>query len=140
VFFMTAAKLAPEDLDGEYDVYDAHECTLGSPCLAGPGGSLPECTTAEACRAAPSPQPSIFGAPSSATFSGAGNVPPVTPAKPVVLTRAQLLAKALKVCHADKRKTKRVACERAARKKYGPKPKAKSKGKKSSRGRSGSVR
>jgi hypothetical protein len=35
------------------------------------------------------------------------------------LTKAQLLAKALKACKKDKKKSKRVACEKAARKKYG---------------------
>ena len=35
------------------------------------------------------------------------------------LTRAQKLAKALKACKKDKKKSKRIACERAARKKYG---------------------
>jgi hypothetical protein len=35
-------------------------------------------------------------------------------------TRAQLLAKALKACRKKKNKHRRVACERAARKKYGP--------------------
>ena len=35
------------------------------------------------------------------------------------LTRAQKLAKALKTCKKDKKKSKRVACEKAARKKYG---------------------
>jgi hypothetical protein len=39
----------------------------------------------------------------------------------VKLTRAQLLAKALKSCRKNKHKHKRQACERAARKKYGPK-------------------
>ena len=38
------------------------------------------------------------------------------PAKP---TRAQLLAKALKTCRKDKKKSKRLACEKQARKKYG---------------------
>jgi hypothetical protein len=38
------------------------------------------------------------------------------PAKP---TRAQLLAKALRTCRKDKKKSKRVACEKRARKKYG---------------------
>ena len=45
-------------------------------------------------------------------------------------TRAQLLAKALKACRKKKNKHKRVACERAARKKYGPPAKHKSKKKK----------
>ena len=39
------------------------------------------------------------------------------------LTNAQKLAKALKACHKDKKKSKRVKCERAARGKYGPKRK-----------------
>ncbi len=37
------------------------------------------------------------------------------------LTRKQKLAKALKACHKLKKKSKRVACEKAARKKYGVK-------------------
>jgi len=43
----------------------------------------------------------------------------VLPAK-AKLTRAQLLAKALKACRRHKQKAKRVACERAARKRYAP--------------------
>jgi hypothetical protein len=45
-------------------------------------------------------------------------------------TRAQLLAKALKACKKKKGKAKRVACEKQARKKYGPKKVAKKKKKK----------
>ena len=43
------------------------------------------------------------------------------------LTRAQLLAKALKACRTKykKKKSKRIACEKQARKKYGPKHKKK---------------
>jgi hypothetical protein len=48
--------------------------------------------------------------------SGCGGV---LPAKTVKLTRAQLLAKALRACKKDKRKSKRVACEKQARKRYG---------------------
>ena len=50
------------------------------------GGGIPEppapqaCTTADACRTAPVSQPSIFGAPASQTFSGAGNLAPPPPA------------------------------------------------------------
>ncbi len=43
--------------------------------------------------------------------------------KTPALTRAQKLAKALKACKKDKKKSKRQACERAARKKYGAKSK-----------------
>ena len=42
-------------------------------------------------------------------------------------TRAQKLAKALKACKKDKKKSKRVACERRARKLYGPVKKVKKK-------------
>jgi hypothetical protein len=48
--------------------------------------------------------------------TGCGGVLPSKTAKP---TRAQLLAKALKACHKQKRK--RLACERKARKRYTPK-------------------
>jgi hypothetical protein len=54
------------------------------------------------------------------TASGCGEV------KPFKATRAELLAKALKACKKKKNKRKRVACERAARKKYGPPAKHKS--------------
>ncbi len=40
-------------------------------------------------------------------------------------TRAQLLAKALKLCKVDKPKSKRMQCEKAAEKKYGPQHKRK---------------
>ncbi len=45
-------------------------------------------------------------------------------------TKAQQLAKALKACKKDKKKSKRVACEKAARKKYGAKAPKKAKTKK----------
>ena len=49
--------------------------------------------------------------------------------KAKVLTRAQKLALALKACHKKPKGKKRQACERQARKKYGPvKKKAKRKG------------
>jgi hypothetical protein len=40
-------------------------------------------------------------------------------AKAAVSTRAQKLAKALKACRGNAKKSKRVACERRARKSYG---------------------
>jgi hypothetical protein len=128
VFFATTAQLSSQDLDTEFDIYDAHVCTSAVPCTQA-AVTPPPCSSGEACKPAPTSQPSIFGAPASATFSGAGNLAPlsVTPkasAKP--LTRAQELAKALKACRKDKSKAKRSSCEKQARKRYGPKPKAKS--------------
>ncbi|HEV3046073.1 MAG TPA: hypothetical protein VGY13_01810 [Solirubrobacteraceae bacterium] len=50
------------------------------------------------------------------------------------LSRAQLLAKALKACKKDRKKSKRVACEKAAHKKYGSHAKKSShKGKKAAK-------
>ncbi len=121
VFFMSTAKLSKKDVDNSYDVYDAHECTGASPCLPAAAEPPPPCTTADSCRPAPSPQPEVFGTPSSATFTGPGNLTPEAPAivKPKPETKAQKLAKALKACHKDRKKKKRQACERAAHKAFG---------------------
>lgn len=131
VFFLTAAKLTPQDVDAALDVYDAHECTSDSPCIPISPAQSPPCTTEASCKASPTSQPSIFGAPSSATFSGAGNLasslsPPVKH-KTTGQLRAERLTKALKACRAKKNKHKRRACEKQARKKYGAKAKAKAK-------------
>ncbi len=80
VFFLTTSKLSPQDYDQSYDIYDAHECTAVSPCAPPALLTRPPCTTGDACKAAPTPQPTLFGAPSSETFSGAGNVTPSGPA------------------------------------------------------------
>ena len=129
VFFLTTAKLVSQEVEGGFSVYDAHECTSESPCSPPPSSSPPQCTTTDACRAAPSPQPAIFGSPSSATFSGAGNTTPAPAAAAVKpkakpLTRAQKLAAALRACR-KKRKRTRAACEAQARSKYGAKAEAK---------------
>jgi hypothetical protein len=74
VFFTTSSKLAPQDFDHAYDIYDAQECTSVIPCAPVPAEQPPPCETEGSCRAAPAPQPSIYGAPSSATFNGTGNL------------------------------------------------------------------
>ena len=130
VFFITASKLVPQDLDTSLDVYDAHECTTASPCIQPPEGP-PPCESADACRTPPVPQPPIYGAPSSATFSGAGNLtaPAVKPpVKQRPLTRAQKLAKALKACRKQHSKHKRSSCEKLARKRYGARTSTKKRG------------
>jgi hypothetical protein len=122
VFFLTSAKLSPLDVDASRDVYDAHVCTTAEPCIAFPNVQSPPCTTEASCKAAPAPQPSVFGAPASATFHGLGNPAPVTAAvvkaKAKSLSRAQKLAVALKACK-RRAKGKRAGCERAARKRFG---------------------
>jgi DNA-binding beta-propeller fold protein YncE len=132
-FFVTAAKLLPQDLDSNFDVYDAHVCEPSSPCSAPPAPPPPPCqeTPELPCKGAAPPAPS-YSAPASASISVAGNIvakgaalpsktskPPATPE-----TRAQKLAKALKACrHKYKKKGKRHGCERAARKKFASKAK-----------------
>jgi WD40-like Beta Propeller Repeat len=121
VFFLTSAKLLGQDFDSAVDVYDAHECTTGSPCIAVPVAEPPVCDTGDACKPAPTPQPVVFGAPSSATFIGAGNV--VLPGSGGVvqargLTRAQKLARALRGCAKRKPAKQRSVCRRRARARY----------------------
>ncbi len=122
VFLLTTSKLSSQDPGEAYVVYDAHECTSEVPCHVPSVGS-PPCSTEASCRPAPTPQPSIYGAPSSATFSGAGNIAPATvagvKAKTKPLTRAQKLARALEACK-KKPKGKRAMCEKQARRVYGP--------------------
>jgi hypothetical protein len=129
VFFLTSAKLSPQDVDTSVDVYDAHECTSSSPCLSSSSSSPPPCITEAACKASPTPQPQIFGAPASATFSGPGNLGggksnlPPPPAKPTAAQlRAKKLAAALGSCRKRYKhsKTRRASCEKQARKQYGP--------------------
>ena len=129
VFFLTTAKLAPQDVDDSYDIYDAHECTSESPCSK-PATSPPPCENEASCKPAPEPEPGIYGAPASATFSGPGNLTPPAPAVVKPLTRAQELSKALSSCKSryKKQPKKRAQCEAAARKKFGAKaPKKKTK-------------
>jgi hypothetical protein len=80
VFFLTASQLVPQDVDHSLDVYDAHECTGESPCLPASAEVPGPCTTEASCRPAPTPQPSLYGTPPSATFNGAGNLAPPAPA------------------------------------------------------------
>ncbi len=72
VFFLGNQALLPGESNGqEVDtIYDAR-VDGGFPVR-----EVPVCTTADACRAAPEPEPSIFGEPASQTFSGAGNLAP----------------------------------------------------------------
>jgi hypothetical protein len=124
VFFLTRQQLVPQDSFQEANkIYDARvDGGFPEPPLP------PACTTADACRSASPPQPSIYGAPSSQTFSGEGNVSPAPSAATVktkALTRSQKLANALAECKKDKSKSKRAKCEKTARKKYAAAKKAK---------------
>ena len=122
-------KLSALDTDNDLDVYDAHVCTSSSPCLTYTHTETSRCTSESACKAPLAPQPAIFGAPASQTFSGPGNLAPTPapapPHKTAEEIRIEHLNNALKACRARKSKHKRKACEKAARKKYGAKKKAK---------------
>ncbi len=132
VFFLTTQQLAPQDIDASYDVYDARVCEPGSRCAPPPAKHAKSCGESEECQGSQSsyetgPAPAATG---TSVFSGPGNLVlpkhEVLPEKKTVpapakkLTRAQKLEKALKACRKDKKKSKRVACEKQARRKYGP--------------------
>ncbi len=125
VFFTTGARLVGQDMDEQPDLYDAR--VDGGIAAQNPTVSTP-CSD-EACRGAAGGAPAP-GVPVSQVFSGPGNLAP--PVEPVVatkvaarvLTRAQELSQALKACRRDRKKSRRVACERSARKRYGAKVKA----------------
>ena len=125
VFFLTAARLVPQDVDSSFDVYDAHACSSLSPCVSAPVAP-PPCSSGDACKAAPSPQPAIFGAPASATFSGAGNVIPA-PTAPAKVTKKKTVK-----CPKGKTRNKHGKCVKKSKSK-----KAKKSAKKSSRDRRG---
>ncbi len=75
VFFRSNQQLVPQDNQpGQLVTYDAR--VNGG--FAEPP-SPPPCTTADACRTPVAPQPSVYGAPASQTFSGVGNLAPPPP-------------------------------------------------------------
>jgi hypothetical protein len=84
VFFRSSQQLVPQDnQEGQIVIYDARVAG-GFPEPSSP----PACTTADACRAPVLALPSIYGAPSSQTFSGAGNLAPPA-AKPKAKPKAK---------------------------------------------------
>lgn len=122
VFFVTSGQLVPEDVDTARDLYDAHVCSGEAPC-ARSTSVPPPCTTADSCRSAPTPQPSLFAPPASATFSGAGNVAPAVspkPGKTSAQIAAEKLKRALKACRRPGSRKHRRSCERRAQRQFGP--------------------
>jgi len=127
VFFLTSERLiSQEDIAGLH-VYDAHVCSAAVPCTTA-AVAPPACTTTDSCRVAPSPQPAIFGAPPSATFSGAGNIAPPSPPKKVVKKTVKCKKGFVKN---KKNENKKNKCVRKQTKKKSKEPK---KASKSSRG------
>jgi hypothetical protein len=126
VFFATTDPLVPADANTELDYYDARVCTAGNPCIQPAPAPPPPCA-GETCHGNPASQ---APPPSGGTFAFNGEGNAVAPVKPAVrpLTRAQKLARALKACHRKHNRRKRKACERQARKRYGPHKARKRKG------------
>ena len=114
VFFRTTQQLVTRDTDTQWDFYDAR-VDGGFPAPVVPAGCV-----GDACQGSPGAPP-VFGAPSSASFTGGGNLAPPASAvvvAPRALTRAQKLAHALKAC-SKQPKRKRHTCEAKAKKLYG---------------------
>jgi hypothetical protein len=110
VFFLTAARLVPQDTDTAYDIYDAHVCGAeGVPCSLEPVPP-PPCTTSESCKASATLQPEIFGAPASATFVGTGNLTPIVSEKPA---RAKKRLKARKIKKTQRKRVKKATASHA---------------------------
>ncbi len=125
VFFSTADQLVPQDTDTQLDIYDAHICSAGQPCIAPTPQQQPPCE-AEACHGTPPGAPA-GQAPASESFTGPPNLTPPPPpkAKTAAQIRAEKLAKALKACRTKHNKHKRAVCEKHAKKLYGKASKAK---------------
>ena len=109
VFFLSSSRLSSDDLDGSLSLWDAHVCRAGSPCLPVAVGRPPACATEASCKASPSPQPSTFGAPASATFNGSGNVTPEA-AKSKLAPRARR-------CPREKTRSRQGRCGKSKRRK-----------------------
>jgi hypothetical protein len=116
VFFLTAAPLLPAtDVDGSFDVYDAHVCSPARPCPQ-PTSPQSSCETEAACRGRLT-APAGTSTPATSMPLGGGNLTPNGAPTPR-LTRAQRLARALKACR-KRHRHRRVECERQARRRYG---------------------
>ena len=121
VFFLTGSRLTTNDVEGGLSIFDAQECTSATPCLPEAPVSPPPCETEASCKASPTPQPSVYGAPASATFSGPGNLVPEIappPTKKVVKKTVQCKKNFAKnkqgqcVRRKSKRKAKKSSTER----------------------------
>jgi hypothetical protein len=133
VFFQTPDQLVPQDGDTQLNLYDAR-VGGGFPAPVAPSGC------GESCQSGGSPVP-LLSAPTSASYTAGENLAPPTPPKASVkpkaktLTRARKLARALEACAKDKPKSRRAACVKQARKRYGSQSKSKASSSHSRRGK-----
>jgi hypothetical protein len=113
VFILTREQLSGWDTDLNYDVYDVRvNGGFPEPPVPVAGCSGDGCQGAQA-------QAPAFDAPSSAAFTGAGNLPPAPTTSTKPASRASLLARALKVCRKKHARKQRKRCETGARHRYG---------------------
>jgi WD40-like Beta Propeller Repeat len=116
ILFQTKQSLLPGDTDGvQPDIYDAR---------VGGGFALPSVSVVcqgEGCLGVPAAPPALAGA-GSTVAAGGGNLSQVVPSVVVKtrvkpLTRAEMLARALRVCRRESRR-RRGVCEVRARRRY----------------------
>jgi hypothetical protein len=137
VLFSTADSLVPQDVDSQFDVYDAR-VDGGFPALDPPSRCVSACGGGLAGLPAP-----VF--PSESTGEVGNLVAPVLASVPgaakgsggretAAQVRAARLARALRACRAGGRGRRRRVCEARARKRYGVAVRAKKGSAKSGRG------
>jgi hypothetical protein len=120
VFFGTHARLVAQDTDTAGDLYDARICTEADPCIKAQPGRTALCE-GDACQSSTPAAP--VPAPATLNSSGGGNAAG-SPQKGSPPTKAQLLAKALRVCRRRHPRSKKLrsVCERKAERRYGVTP------------------
>jgi hypothetical protein len=107
VFLATKDQLVPEaDADSRANVYDVR-VGGGFPVTVAP----PVCDNGDSCKAPVSPQPGVFAAPASATFSGPGNI-----ATPAVASPKKTAKKTVR-CKKGFMKNKKGRCVKKPKKK-----------------------
>jgi hypothetical protein len=121
VFFTSRTDLVPDDRGENVVLYDAR--------VGGGFSQASQACTGTGCQGVPPAAPA-FATPPSVTFSGTGNFSSPGPKRSVkpktaATIRAQRLARALRACRTKRNRGKRASCEKRARKRFGPTPKAK---------------
>ncbi len=129
VFFTTSERLVAQDGDQSRDLYDAR---VGGG-IAAQNEVPPAGCAGEACKA-PAVGQAGEQAPGSSGFAGPGNPAPAptVAVRAKSLTRAQKLARALRVCK-GKPKRKRASCNAQAKRRYGASVKGASRAKRARR-------
>jgi hypothetical protein len=123
VFFRTQDSLVPQDIDTQFDLYDAR-ADGGFPAPDPPAGC-------EGCGGMFAPPTVVSAHQGSSVVSEPTAAPPSLVASPrapaAQTTRARALARALRHCAADRSRRRRLGCEATVYKKYGVKASKKTK-------------